>query len=116
VNVESFREYCLSKKNTTESFPFDTDTLVFKVADKLFALISLSKPDRCNLKCEPAYAIQLRSEYGGIEPGYHMNKQHWNTVYFNADVPDSLIYALTDHSYEQVVLKLPVKIRKELGY
>lgn len=116
MNVEELRSYCLSKKEVTESFPFDNDTLVFKVAGKMFAAISLSQPDRCNLKCDPAYALELRNRYSAVQPGYHMNKMHWNTIHFNEDVSDTLMYSLLDHSYEKVAEKLPAKIRKTLGY
>ena len=84
IHLETLRAYCLSKKGVTEEFPFDEDTLVFKVTGKMFALLSLSKWENgektINLKCQPDYAVELRGRYTGIIPGYHMNKQHWNTV------------------------------------
>ena len=83
MNIETLREYCLEKKGVTETFPFDSETLVFKVMDKMYALVSLERrPPQINLKCDPEWAVELRETYDGvIIPGYHMNKKHWNTVY-----------------------------------
>src|ERR1700690_3657303 len=100
MNIEFFREYCLTKKGVDETFPFGEETIVFKVTGKMFALIGINDPDNCNLKCAPDKAIELRSEFEAVQPGYHMNKQHWNTVYFNRDLPDKEILKLIDHSYE----------------
>jgi len=113
-NIESFREYCLSLPGVTESFPFDESTLVFKVINKLFALTGLNSPEfKVNLKCDPVKALELRAEYPDVIPGYHMNKKHWNTVYFDGDLPDDLLVELVDHSYDLVVAKL-TKSDKEL--
>ncbi|WP_378186351.1 MmcQ/YjbR family DNA-binding protein [Aquimarina sp. W85] len=110
MNIETFREYCLSKKGVTESFPFDKTTLVFKVMDKMFALTGLHKiPFAVNLKCDPDRAIMLRESYSEIIAGYHMNKQHWNTVTFNDSLPHTLLKELIDHSYDLVVASLPKK-------
>ncbi len=110
MNVEEIRDYCLAKPHTTEEFPFDEETLVFKVKGKMFGLISLNNPENMNLKCEPDYAIELREQYDGkIIPGYHMNKKHWNTV--DTDLPTSFIKELIDHSFNEVVKKLPKKDR-----
>ena len=81
MNIEDFYNYCLSKKGATESFPFDENTLVFKVGNKIFLLVGLQNFDSFNVKCDPEKAIILREEYTEIIPGYHMNKKHWNTVY-----------------------------------
>jgi len=117
MNIEQFRTYCLSKKHVTESFPFDDATLVFKVANKLFALSNLNKqPTTVNLKCNPERAIQLREEYSEIIEGYHMNKKHWNTVTINGSLPNTLIKELVDHSYNLVVSGLTKKLQKELGF
>ena len=103
MNIETFRAYCLSKPHVTEHFPFDEDTLVFKIAaSKMFAAISLSDAQRANLKCDPEKAVTLRTSYTAVIPGYHMNKKHWNTVYFNGDIEPSMIKSLIDHSYELV--------------
>jgi predicted DNA-binding protein (MmcQ/YjbR family) len=114
MNIELLRDHCLSKKGVEETFPFDNDTLVFKVMGKMFALTSLSEPVSVNLKCNPGYAIELRQQYESVKPGFHMNKQNWNTVAFNMDVNDRLLTSLVDHSYEEVVKGLPKKIRLEL--
>ncbi len=114
MNVEELRTYCLSKKEVSESFPFDETTLVFKVAGKMFALCDVDTFDGINLKCDPERAIELREQFKAIKPGYHMNKKHWNTVIPNQDVSDGVIFELTDHSYELVVQSLSKKIRDEL--
>lgn len=109
MNIEEIRDYCLAKKYTEESFPFDEDTLVFKVLDKMFLLISLSAPDSINLKCDPEHAIELRERYQEVQPGYHMNKKFWNTVIINGSIPKSELIKMIDHSYDEVVKKLPKK-------
>lgn len=110
MNIESIREYCLSLKGVTEGFPFGEDTLVFKVAGKLFALTSISEPVSVNLKCEPEYAVELREHHPyDVLPGYHMNKKHWNTVMLTGDLSDPFIRQLIDHSYAQVVKSLSKK-------
>lgn len=117
MNIEVFRHYCLQKQAVTEELPFGPDTLVFKVCGKMFALSGLDAPVfSANLKCDPDYAAELREQYNGIQPGYHMNKQHWNTVFGDDDVPDKLILELTDHSYELVVSKLPAKLKSEYKF
>jgi len=114
MNIEEFREYCLAKPATSESLPFDDKTLVFKVHKKMFTLSGIESFSSINLKCEPEYAIELREEYDGIQPGYHMNKKHWNTVLTDGSVPDELIYELIDHSYELVTRGLRRKVRESL--
>ena len=115
MNVEELREYCLTKKGVTEEFPFDANTLVFKVMEKMFALVSLERlPPQCNLKCDPERAVELREEYDGtIIPGYHMSKTHWNTLFLE-NLPAKLILELVDHSYELVVAGLTKKLQQEL--
>ncbi|MEP7320498.1 MAG: MmcQ/YjbR family DNA-binding protein [Saprospiraceae bacterium] len=108
MNIDQLRNYCLSKPDTTESLPFGPDTLVYAVKGKLFALTSVtSDRPRVNLKCNPDYAIELRDQYDEIIPGWHMNKKHWNTVYLDGHLKTSLIQQLIDHSYEQVIAKMP---------
>lgn len=118
MNIQQLYDYCLSKKGVTEHFPFDEDTLVFKVGGKMFCLTSLSKWEEgtpsLNLKCEPEKALELRANYEAITPGYHMNKVHWNTVAFNLDVPNNLMIELINHSYELVYSSLTKKIRLEI--
>jgi predicted DNA-binding protein (MmcQ/YjbR family) len=108
MNIESLREYCLSKNNVTESFPFDDVTLVFKVEGKIFALVNLEGELSLNLKCDPELALELRERYQAVTPGYHMNKKYWNTVSLDGTIPDKLVFSWIDHSYEQV-LKKPKK-------
>lgn len=115
MNVETFRAYCLSKPHVTEHFPFDEDTLVFKIAaTKMFAAISLSNALRANLKCNPDKAVELRTNHEAVIPGFHMNKKHWNTVYFDSDLETKAIQALIDHSYDLVYAGLPRKTRATL--
>ena len=119
MNIEQFRNYCLSKKGVTEEFPFDFDTLVFKVMGKMFALAPLSRWEQgnetINLKCDPERSLELREEYESINAGFHMSKKHWNTVTANQDVPDKLLFELIDHSYDLVVKGLTKKLQTELG-
>jgi len=115
MNVEEVRGYCLSKKGAMESFPFDDTTLVLKVGDKIFALLSLDDPASINLKCDPAKAIDLREIYPSIIPGYHMNKKHWNTVMLDGSLPNDLIISMLDDSYDLVFNSLPEKLRKEIS-
>lgn len=113
MNIEEFREYCLSKPHTTEGFPFDETTLVFKVTGKMFALTNIDLFESTNLKCDPEKAEELREQYPDyIFPGYHMNKKHWNTV--SVELEDKLMMELINHSYELVYKSLPKKIRLEL--
>jgi len=114
MNVEEARLYCLSKNKTEESFPFDEETLVFKVSNKMFALISLENGSAINLKCDPEEAITLREHHSEITPGYHMNKKHWNTVVINQTLSDSLIKKLIDNSYNLIVKSLPKITRESL--
>jgi len=98
MDIESLREYCISKKGATESFPFGEDTLVFKADGKIFALVNLDGDLSINLKCDPLFAIELRERHSSVTPGYHMNKKHWNTVLLNGTVPDKEVFAWIDHS------------------
>ena len=118
MNLDYFYDYCLSKKGVTEHFPFNEDALVLKVGGKMFLLSSLSSWEngnpKVNLKCDPERAQELRAEYDGIQPGYHMSKKHWNTISINEEVPDTLVKELIDHSYELVFSSLPNKIKNEI--
>lgn len=114
MNLESFRLHCLAKKNVTEEFPFDEETLVFKVAGKMFALADIHVFESVNLKCDPEKAVELRERYEQVMPGYHMNKKHWNTVLIDGTLPDKLIYEWIDDSYNLVVKTLPLALRKKL--
>ena len=115
MNIEDFREYCLSKKAVEETFPFDEVTLVFKVMGKMFAITGLDAEEfKVNLKCDPERAVQLREEYPDqIIPGWHMNKSHWNTVFFENGLNTNFLCELIDHSYDLIVKSLPKK-KKEI--
>lgn len=114
MDIIEFRDYCLNKPFVTESFPFDENTLVFKVKGKMFALSGIEPFTSINLKCDPEYALELRAEYPFVKPGFHMNKQHWNTVEVSHMHNYELLRKLIDHSYEQVVAKLPKREREEI--
>jgi predicted DNA-binding protein (MmcQ/YjbR family) len=114
MNAEDIRFYCLSKREVSEGFPFDNETLVFKVNEKMFALLSLDGPLKVNLKCDPEVAIDLRDKYPAVVPGYHMNKKLWNTVYLDGSVTDDLLQQWIDTSYRLVVEKMPAKDRNRL--
>ncbi|MBL0315584.1 MAG: MmcQ/YjbR family DNA-binding protein [Flavobacteriales bacterium] len=115
MNIEYYRQYCLAKKGTSEEFPFDNRTLVFKVGGKMFALTDVESFESINLKCDPERAIELREQYSAIIPGYHMNKKHWNTLVLDGSLRDSLICSLIDDSYLLVAGSLPKKDREKLG-
>lgn len=126
MNVEDFREYCLSLRGAHNKLAFeksnseyDKDILVFSVAEKWFAFVNIEVFDFCNLKCDPEESEKLQSKYEEITPGYHMNKKHWISVKFNGKVPDALIKELVKKSYELVVGTLTKKekldLQKETG-
>ena len=115
MHVEDFSNYCLSKKGVEESFPFDDVTLVFKVMGKVFAITGLdNEVFEVNLKCDPEWAVELREEFGEIRPGFHMNKKHWNTVFFEGELSETFLKELIDHSYDMVVKGLTKKLKAEL--
>ncbi|QOD60335.1 MmcQ/YjbR family DNA-binding protein [Polaribacter haliotis] len=119
MHIEQLRDFCIAKKGVTEHFPFDDVTLVFKVMGKMFALVGLERWEKgetkINLKCNPEKAEELRGEYEGIEPGFHMSKKHWNTVIINSsDVSDDLVRELINHSYDLIVRGLSKKLQAEL--
>lgn len=118
MNLETYYEYCLSKKGASEHFPFDEDTLVFKVGGKMFALSSLLQWEKnepsVNLKCDPERAQELRAEYDEIKPGFHMSKVHWNTIGLKGNLSTAFVKELIDHSYELVFKSLTKKIQNEI--
>jgi predicted DNA-binding protein (MmcQ/YjbR family) len=118
MNIQQLYDFCLSKKGVTEHFPFDEETLVFKVGGKMFCLTSLNEWEKgtpsLNLKCDPDRAQELRAEYEAIIPGWHMSKIHWNTVAFNGDVSDKMMLELINDSYELVLRSLTKKIQAEI--
>ena len=111
MHIEEIREYCLAKNQmVTEELPFGPDTLVFKIAGKVFLLIGLDQIDdlRFNVKCDPEYAIELREKYEQtVFPGYHMNKKHWNTVFLGRELNKNQLMELIDHSFDLVKNSLP---------
>ena len=116
MDIEAFREYCLAKKGVEEGFPFDEDTLVFKVMGKMFALTSLSSaPFTVNLKMDADKVPEYRERYDDVQPGWHMNKKMWNTVTFDSgSIPRRELLWMIDHSYNEVVRGLTKKLRNEL--
>jgi len=102
LNIESIRDYCMKKAGSTESFPFGESTLVFKASNKIFLLIGMDSPDSFNVKCDPEKAIILREKYIEVQPGYHMNKKHWNTVSITGRLTDTQLLEMIDHSYTLV--------------
>lgn len=119
MNIEQIRDYCLNKKGATEDFPFDENTLVFKVLGKMFALASLKWWEEgkaaINLKADPEYSEELRAEYNSIRPGYHMSKKHWNTLYLHeGELQLQFVKTLIDHSYNMVVKGMTKKMRESI--
>lgn len=114
MNIETFREYCLSKPGAEEGFPFDDKILVFKAGGKMFAAVNIDDFVSFNAKCDPAKAIELREQYSGITPGYHMSKKHWNTIFTDGSVPEQMMLDLIDHSYDLVVSGLPLYRQNEI--
>ncbi|MEM8893495.1 MAG: MmcQ/YjbR family DNA-binding protein [Bacteroidota bacterium] len=115
MNIEEYREYCLSKPGTSEGFPFDEHVLVFKVMNKMFALTDVDAFESINLKCDPDLAIELREQYDAVIPGYHMNKKLWNTIAMDGSIGDRLIKEWIDLSYDLVVKGLPKKDQRALS-
>jgi predicted DNA-binding protein (MmcQ/YjbR family) len=115
MNIESAREYCLSLPQVTEDFPFDETTLVFRIGRKIFAMLDLENTEWFVLKCQPEYAIELRERYPDIAPAWHMNKKHWNQLNLYGNLPDDLVQALIQHSYDEVVKKMSKKQRLALN-
>lgn len=114
MDIEKFREYCLSKPCVTEDFPFDEDLLTFRICNKIFACISMSNPELAVMKCDPEKALELREQYSSIEGAFHWNKKFWNQIRFNSDANDKLIFSLVDHSYDEVVKKLTKKEKSQI--
>ena len=109
MDIESFRDYCLSFGNTHDAFPFDKATseydrnlLVFYAGEKWFCFVNAVEFDHCTIKCAPERIAELSARYEGVTPGYHMNKKHWISVWFDRDVPDDKIRELVRESYESV--------------
>lgn len=127
MNIEQLREYCISKKGVTEHFPFDNDTLVFKVMNKMFILIPLDRWENghelCVIKLDPEKALEFRDSYEGILGGFqqgrqpdakYVNTKHWNTIENHKDVSPKILAELIDHSYNLVIKGLTKKLKEEL--
>ncbi len=116
MNLEELRDHCISKKGVEETLPFGPETLVFKVMDKAFLLTGFdSSPLQFNVKCDPEKAIELREQYPCVQPGFHMNKKHWNTIIADGSVTTKQLKQWIDHSYELVVSGLPKIRQKQLS-
>ena len=115
MNIERAREFCLSLPQVTEDFPFDETTLVFRIGGKIFAMLDLENTEWFVLKCQPEYAIELRERYPDIAPAWHMNKKYWNQLNLYGNLPDDLVQALIQHSYDEVVKKMSKKQRLALN-
>lgn len=113
MNIEDARDYCLALPQVTEDFPFDETTLVFRIGGKIFAMMDLENTEWFVLKCKPEYALELRERYLEIAPAWHMNKKHWNQLDLFGSLPDRLIHSLIRHSYNEVVKKMPRKLKNE---
>ena len=114
MNIEDLREYCLSIKGASECLPFDEYSLVFKVLDKMFALLPLDNERLCiAVKCDPDKAIELREHFNAVEPAYHFNKKYWNTIYLNGDMEDEEVKKWIQHSVDEVIKKLAKKVQDE---
>ncbi len=121
MNIENFRNYCLSLPGVAESMPWATDKneynrglLCFSVADKWFCFVHIEEFEFCNLKCPPEKAEELRSRYEGVRAGWHMNKKHWNSVFFDSDVSDEEIFGMVRLSYDTVAAGLPKNVKATL--
>lgn len=115
MNIELICNYCLKLKGVVEDYPFDEETLTFKVMGKIFLLASLEKiPLQLNLKCDPEKAVELREQYDCIQPGYHMNKSHWNTIVLDGSLNHEFIEELIKHSYHLVVSGLKKADKEKL--
>ncbi len=113
MNIEDVREYCLKLKNTTESQPFGEDSIVFKVEDKMYLLLTLDTfPPYVAVKCDPDQAEELRERYQAVSSAYHFHKKHWNAIILESDMPGEEIKYWIEHSYRQVIAKLPKKVRE----
>jgi len=115
MTLEYFRNFCLNLPHVTEDTPFDANTLCFRIGKKIFAIVDMEVFEYANLKCDPERSIELREQFPGITPGFHMNKKWWNSVSVQGDVPDTLILELTRHSYDLVCSSLPKKIQSEFN-
>jgi predicted DNA-binding protein (MmcQ/YjbR family) len=115
MNFAMLEDLLLEYPGSEKYFPFDETTAVFKVRGKMFALAGIDQdPLAVNLKCDPEDALILRSQFHAIKPGYHMNKDHWNTVILDGSLDEDLLKKLIGDSYALVVKKLSKKVQANL--
>jgi predicted DNA-binding protein (MmcQ/YjbR family) len=114
MNFEDIYSHCITKPFVQEDYPFDKSTLVFKIGGKIFLLIDSYNPVSVNVKCDPERGLELREQYEGITPGYHMNKKHWITINLNSGIPSSVILDCINQSYNLVYNSLSKKQRAQL--
>ncbi|MEY2417395.1 MAG: hypothetical protein QOG90_75 [Actinomycetota bacterium] len=107
MNRKSVFKFCNTLPSVTEEYPFGDEVAVFKVVGKMFALVPVDGDLTMTLKCDPELAVWLRQKYAAVEPGYHTNKKHWNTVTLNGSIDDAELREMIEHSYDQVVAGLP---------
>lgn len=114
MNIDWLRNYCISKNWVEEGFPFGPDVLVFKAMGKMFLLCPLNTDSlQFNIKCNPEHIQEIREQYSAVQPGYHMNKKHWNTVVVDGSISKNLLEEWIDESYELVILSVPKKTRQQ---
>lgn len=114
MEIEEIREYCLSKKAVTEAFPFDQETLVFKVGGKIFVFLPIEKhPAIFSAKANPEWSEELREKYHQINGAFHLNKTHWNSILCQG-LRKELILKIIDHSYDLVFKSLTKKLKEEV--
>jgi predicted DNA-binding protein (MmcQ/YjbR family) len=117
VRPDTLRRRCLARPGAVEEFPFGPAASVFKVGGKIFAISRLeAEPLQVSLKCEPDLAERLRATYPAIQPGYHLNKRHWNTVTLDGSLPDRMLHDMIEDSYDLVVARLSRRVQRELGW
>ncbi|MES2766785.1 MAG: MmcQ/YjbR family DNA-binding protein [Bacteroidota bacterium] len=114
MDLQTIREHCLAKPGVEETFPFDAETLVFKVMGKMFLLTNVELPESINIKCDPEKAVDLRERYADVQPGWHMNKKHWNTVSLTGRLAKKMLFEMIDDSYNLVVSGLPKAVKEIL--
>ena len=115
MHLDHLRATCLALPGTQEELPFGPQTLVFKVGGKIYALAAIEPFDHLTVKCDPERAVALRDRYGAVQPGYHMNKRHWNTLWLGQDLPDREVLHWVNHAYKRVVAALPAAVRARLA-
>jgi predicted DNA-binding protein (MmcQ/YjbR family) len=116
MNIETYRNYCISKKGVTESFPFPNlpNLLVFKVGDKMFTATDVAKFESISLQCSPETIDELRAKYPAITMHKYFSERHWSLVFMNKSIPDKTLLEWIDDSYELALSKLTKKKQAEI--